>query len=115
MSDELTAQSALDAWDDGDEVDVDSEASEADVERSDSKRGRSPFADPALSESAVVTDESCPFCLHPSDEFEERYRTDDDVVGELLREPTVSCPNCEAAIPVDAEWYQRGEKICVPV
>lgn len=44
-------------------------------------------------------DDSCPWCLAPSDDFDES--------GD-----TVSCTNCDARIPVGADWYQRGEKIC---
>lgn len=45
--------------------------------------------------------ESCPWCYTPPESFENG--------------PTgVSCPTCSAVIPVDAAWYQDGEKVASP-
>ena len=115
MGDDPKAQSALDAWGssdgDDDEEEVDSEPPETDVEPSRWSGPRSPFADPAISDDAVLTDYSCPWCLHPAEEFRLKYA--DDFIGEPMRNPLVSCGNCSACIPVETDWYQRGEKICV--
>jgi ribosomal protein S27AE len=43
---------------------------------------------------------SCPWCLANPETFEQH--------GERPR-----CGHCDAAIPVNTEWYQRGEKIVV--
>lgn len=45
-------------------------------------------------------DDSCPWCLAPADDFSQAV------------DGTVSCGNCEAVIPVDADWYQSGQKSC---
>lgn len=116
MTDDGDGQSALDAWtDDGDgeEESVDSEPSDSGVESSDGQRGPSPFADPRLSEEATVTEYSCPWCLHPADDFKTRPRNDD--VERSWTNPRVSCSNCDAVIPIHSTWYKRGEKVCVPV
>ena len=48
-------------------------------------------------------DDSCPWCLGPADDFREAVSPDiDDPV----------CSHCNGIIPVNEEWYQRGEKIC---
>ena len=114
---EPTGQSALDAWggDSDEETENKSEASNGGsktVDVESGRTGRSPYSDPALSDDAVLTKESCPWCLHPSDEF--REKTNEDVRGELIHSPQISCDNCSAVIPVEEGWYQRGEKICVP-
>lgn len=49
----------------------------------------------------VLTKTSCPWCLYPEEQF--IYHDNGKV----------TCENCRATIPVDMEWYQRGEKICV--
>lgn len=54
---------------------------------------------------------SCPWCLGSKDDF--IVRTNDDVQGEVLYGRVVICGNCNAVIPVEADWYLRGEKICV--
>ena len=43
----------------------------------------------------------CPWCLASAETFNHH---DDGSVG---------CGYCEAAIPVDVPWYERGEKIVV--
>lgn len=43
---------------------------------------------------------SCPWCLC----HERHFREAPSGTG---------CPNCSALIPTDAEWYQRGEKVCL--
>lgn len=53
-----------------------------------------------VSDEASWADDSCPWCLHPADEFEH----DDSGVG---------CPNCDARIPTESKWYQNGDKIIV--
>lgn len=49
----------------------------------------------------VLTAESCPWCLYPAEQFREY---DDGSVG---------CEHCHACIPVEADWYQEGQKIVV--
>ena len=44
-------------------------------------------------------DHSCPWCCAPPRKFRRRY-------GD-----TVGCGSCDSAIPVEADWYNRGEKI----
>lgn len=60
-------------------------------------------ADILSDEREPFADLSCPWCLEPSDNF---VRKDDE--GTLGR---VKCPNCDAVIPIEADWYLTGEKI----
>jgi hypothetical protein len=116
-------QSALDSWtssnesedDSGDTEEAQSDSKAADGVRKDANElaSRLERIGAYVSEDAVMDDESCPWCLHPSDEFIVKRESDDDVEGRLICDPQVSCPNCSAVIPVDAEWYQEGEKIVV--
>lgn len=46
-------------------------------------------------------DGCCPWCLAASETF--KHHADG----------RVGCGNCEAVIPTDADWYQRGEKIII--
>lgn len=46
---------------------------------------------------------SCPWCCAP----------EEDLTTELSEDDSVGCSNCEASIPVDAEWYLNGEKVIV--
>ena len=46
-------------------------------------------------------DDSCPWCLASSDCF----------TTELSPGDSVGCGHCDASIPVDEDWYERGEKI----
>jgi hypothetical protein len=43
----------------------------------------------------------CPWCLSAAETFEQY---DDGRVG---------CGNCDAVIPIGADWFERGEKIIV--
>ena len=53
-----------------------------------------------LSDEAAPDDpESCPWCLHPH------------LTQDLNPTDSWACARCEARIPVDAGWYQRGEKV----
>jgi len=54
----------------------------------------------APDDAEPFADDSCPWCLAPADRFD---RSDG----------SVECMNCTSRIPIDATWYQRGEKICV--
>lgn len=54
----------------------------------------------APDDAEPFADDSCPWCLAPAERFNER---NDGVVG---------CGHCDARIPVDAEWYQDGKKMC---
>jgi hypothetical protein len=118
--DETAAQSALSAWG-GDESDDTDEVEESNSDQTDgSQRGysdepdtrtRDPFDFPTISDEAVFTVSSCPWCLHPASDFRLQYP--DDSIGEVMRNPLVSCGNCSACIPVEEDWYRNGEKICV--
>lgn len=46
-------------------------------------------------------DDSCPWCCAPAHQFTQKLSSGD----------SWGCKNCSASIPVDADWYQRGEKI----
>jgi hypothetical protein len=46
-------------------------------------------------------DGCCPWCLSGTGIFEHH---EDGRVG---------CGNCDAVIPIDADWYERGEKIVI--
>lgn len=65
--------------------------------RSDVKSYKHHLADNA----DPFADDSCPWCCAPADDFTTELSSDD----------SVGCGNCSARIPVDAEWYKRGEKI----
>jgi hypothetical protein len=56
---------------------------------------------------------SCPWCLASPDGF--KVTTNDDVIGKYPKpdERLVSCGNCNACIPTEADWYLRGRKICL--
>jgi len=54
-----------------------------------------------LSKQATTDEPSCPWCLHPESGFVENS------MGQLC------CPCCHSPVPVKAEWYQRGEKVCL--
>lgn len=55
-----------------------------------------------LSKQATTDEPSCPWCLHPESEFEPSPY-----------EGKLTCPACHTPVPVEAEWYQRGEKVCL--
>ena len=121
---DTAAQSALSGWgaDESDDTEEDTDADSGQTDGSQrerdtdhSHRGRSVFEDPSISDDASLSDYSCPWCLHPADDFTVRRNSDDDVIGELPMDPQISCGNCSAVIPVHAAWYKRGEKICIPV
>lgn len=71
----------------------------------DTSRSSTGLSPVALAESHLApdaqpfNDESCPWCCAPPEHFEE------------TAEGQVGCGHCDAIIPVDADWYQRGEKI----
>jgi len=118
--DDTAAQSALSAWgsDESDDTDEDTEPNSDDTGGSHSPstsdpdtRTRDPFDFPTISDDAVFTIGSCPWCLEPASKFDLKYP--DDFIGEPIRNPQVSCGNCSACIPVEQDWYQRGEKVCV--
>jgi hypothetical protein len=46
-------------------------------------------------------DGCCPWCLSSAETFEHHDNG------------TVGCSHCGAAIPTDADWYERGEKIVI--
>lgn len=46
-------------------------------------------------------DDSCPWCCAPAHQFTRKLSSGD----------SFACSNCEASIPVNADWYLRGEKI----
>lgn len=54
----------------------------------------------APEDAEPYADDSCPWCL--GTEFRESQAS-------RINDP--ACVNCGARIPVDADWYQRGEKI----
>jgi len=119
-NDEKAAQSALSGWgtDKSDATDKDTDADSDDAGGSHNgsvsesvTRTRDPFDFPTISEDAVFTIGSCPWCLEPASKFSLKYT--DDFIGEPMRDPLVSCSNCSASIPVEEDWYQRGEKVCV--
>lgn len=108
-NDDTAAQSALSAWGDSDDesdmdegTQSDSKAVEGGVSRQSESKGPTRLNLRVLSENATLDDDSCPWCLHPASEFRDLDMND-----------KIGCPNCGGVIPVDAEWYQNGEKICL--
>ena len=99
-------QNSLDSWgveaDDADETprgnSTDDGAQERGM-RADVKAYRHFLADNAEPDA----DDSCPWCCAPSDDFTTELSSDD----------SVACGNCSASIPVDEDWYTRGEKIII--
>lgn len=78
--------------------DPDAAATGGDAGGGDDEEAAPPAWTELLSDEASWADDSCPWCLHPAAEFEHS----DSGVG---------CPNCDARIPVESEWYLAGEKI----
>ncbi len=55
---------------------------------------------PGYSGRPLDPEHGCPWCLAPPSEFHTR----ENALG-------VSCSRCECLLPVDAEWFQKGDKI----
>lgn len=80
--------------------DFTSDGVDPEVKRDYSGARLRPHASMLSDDAAFADDLSCPWCLHPSDDLPEP--DDRGVIG---------CPNCDSAIPADADWYRRGDKI----
>ncbi|HET7322748.1 MAG TPA: hypothetical protein VFJ06_00265 [Halococcus sp.] len=71
------------------------------------KKTTKPKSDPSTTEPALTPPEQrggdgcCPWCLAASKTFEHH---EDGRVG---------CENCDAVIPINENWYERGEKIII--
>lgn len=65
---------------------------------------RNAISYPMMSPKSTLDEPSCPWCLHPASEF-----TDQPDNKPLDK----ACPNCHTPVPVDEDWYKRGEKIVV--
>lgn len=58
-------------------------------------------------------DLSCPWCLGSKDDFNIRTEDDPHTYVPEGQDKVVSCGHCHASIPINADWYLRGEKVCL--